>query len=289
VRDRVWIITIGLCTIAVQLGGCTSPAPQRVAVPPRDQARDYGRVHEGEVMKPLPTPPERETSFPRPYDDAPIVSQHPPEQRAFIEAYERVGRPRMMIIAAQSEVSGVDYAAVETLLADWFSANGNVTLLSPPPARAATTGPANEPEADVLVRTQINPTNLGKDAGEARIITEAVNTRGGESIGRAVVDVPTPLEKKRLSEATRFIARKLMNDMTESWTRLADGPRVSSAPPPPQAPAAPVAPAAPAAPAAPVAPAPPVLPAPPAPPAPTTVAPVLPPPPPPPPSTGTIR
>ena len=245
--DRVSIVTIGLCSIAVQLIGCTSPAPQRVAVPPRDQAKDYGRVHDGDEMKPLPAPPERETALPRPYDDAPLVGQRPPEQREFLEAYDRVGRPRFMVTASKSDVGEVDLAAVESLLSDWLSAGGRVTLLSPSVAPAPATNSASpQADADILVRSQINARDAGQDHREARIITEAFNTRGGESIARAVVDVAMPLEKARLNEATRFIARKLMDEMTESWNRLADAPRTTAAPPPPQAPAGPVPPPSPA-------------------------------------------
>ena len=281
---------------ALHLAGCTSPAPRRVSVPPRDQAKDYGRVHENEPMKPLPEQAERSSALPRPYDDVPLVSQHPPEQRAYLEAYERVGRPKLMIVAMPADRTpsggtsdGVDYAAVETVLADWLSADGKVTLLSPAaspapaPARATTgtsgeeTGTPRQPDADVLVRVQVNPSQVGKDVREHRFIAEAVNTRGGESIGRAVVDVGSPLEKGALNEATRFIARKLMDEMTESWNRLANGPRMSGAsvPPAPLAPpavpeipmtptappargdrVAPVTPPAPTAPIAPIAPAP---------------------------------
>ena len=105
------------------------------------------------------------------------------------------------------------------------------------------TGTPRQPDADVLVRVQVNPSQVGKDVREHRFIAEAVNTRGGESIGRAVVDVGSPLEKGALNEATRFIARKLMDEMTESWNRLANGPRTSGAsvPPAPLAPPAPPA------------------------------------------------
>jgi hypothetical protein len=194
-------------------------------------------------MKPLPQP-ER-TNLPRPYDDVPLVSQRPPEQKAFVDAYERVGRPRLMVMAIGPDGSSsadksyklapVDYSAVETVLADWLSANGAVNLLSSRVAPASsvepTTRPAPAPEADadVLVRVQVHPAN--SNVQEARLVTEAVNTRGGESIARAVVDVPAPLEKERLNDATRFVARKLMDEMTESWNRMATGAR--STPPAP--------------------------------------------------------
>jgi hypothetical protein len=229
--------TIGLLSAVVYVG-CTSPAPGRVNVPMRERVSSSGPRYQHEEMKPLPKP-ESVGKIPRPYEDPPLVSQKPPEQRAFLEAYERVGRPRLMIMAMgpdgskaadhQYDLGAIDYAAVETILSDWLSANGAVSLISP---RVATVTPAEpttrptpspESDADILVRVQIHPGR--SEVKEARLITEAVNTRGGDSLARAVVDVPAPLEKERLNEATRFVARKLMDEMTESWNRMNAVPR----------------------------------------------------------------
>jgi len=59
-----------------------------------------------------------------------------------------------------------------------------------------------------------------------RLLAEALNTRGGQLIGRAVVDVPSPLKKTTINKYTRFVARKLMDDMTATWnnTPLAPAP-----------------------------------------------------------------
>jgi hypothetical protein len=223
-----------------------------------------GPQYQHEEMKPLPRP-QPVSKIPRPYEDAPLVSQKPPEQKAFVEAYERVGRPRLMIMAMGPDgsrasdktysVGPIDYAAVETVLSDWLSANGAVSLISshvaPMTPAEPTSKPAPSPEsdADVLVRVQIHPGR--SEVREARLITEAINTRGGESLGRAVVDVPAPLEKERLNEATRFVARKLMDEMTESWNRMTAVPRtappagsgtVAPLPPPASAPIATPAP-----------------------------------------------
>jgi hypothetical protein len=68
-----------------------------------------------------------------------------------------------------------------------------------------------------------------------RLVANASNLKGGESLARAVVDVPPPLEKTKLNNYTRFVARKLMRDMTAAWTQFG-GPPPESAPggPPPQ-------------------------------------------------------
>ena len=127
--------------------------------------------------------------------------------------------------------------------------------------------------ADVLVQVQAHPTKQTQQGLEVRIIAEAMNTRDGQSLARAVVDVPPPLDKPQINEYTRFLARKLMDQMTETWSV----PPPPAPPPPPAAspqesrhPAAPPPPVGPARQALPPADVP--MPVPPAPPvhAPTT-------------------
>src|SRR5206468_11140506 len=72
---------------------------------------------------------------------------------------------------------------------------------------------------------QAHPTRQAVDAPmNIRVIVEAMNTRGGQSLGRAVVDIPPPLDKPQINRFTRYLARKLMDDMTAAWL----------APPPPE-------------------------------------------------------
>ena len=75
------------------------------------------------------------------------------------------------------------------------------------------------------MQVQARPTRQTPNGLQVRLIAEAFNIDGGDSIGRAVVDVPPPLEKRQLNKYTRYIARKLMDDMTYAW---------ASAGPPPQ-------------------------------------------------------
>src|SRR3954447_23196374 len=140
-----------------------SPPPQRVPVPAQDRderAAVYGR----EEMKPLPPPPDESHQFQPPYDDAPIVSQRPPEQRAFVDAYRQVGSPRITLFVNrtlegtivqssnrdtrdpaheylqpgqydEANAKSLDYQAIENIMTDWLAANGQVTVISPTMAR----------------------------------------------------------------------------------------------------------------------------------------------------------
>jgi hypothetical protein len=51
-----------------------------------------------------------------------------------------------------------------------------------------------------------------------RVIAEAINIKGGESLARAAVDVQPPLDKFQTINYTRFLARKLMDGMTATWS-----------------------------------------------------------------------
>jgi hypothetical protein len=242
-------------------------------------------------MKPLPPqapPPEPQP----PYEDEPLVSQRPPEQAPFVDAYRRVGQPRIAVFVNrtlegsivpvttdvplshvesvhvnsqgkttyretndtylhsgeydEATAKTIDYEAIETILTDWLSCEGAVTIISPDLARQRLTDQqvrdlqsgrpqvlsevAQQLSADVLIQVQAHPTRQTDQGLEIRLIAEAMNTRGGESIGRAVVDISPPLTKPRINRYTRYIARKLMDDMTGSWLNTPPGTKTTDLP-----------------------------------------------------------
>jgi hypothetical protein len=252
-----------------------------------------------------PLPPQEPINItPPPFADVPLVSQQPPEQGAFVDAYRRVGSPRIVLFVNRTlqgdivpvavndpvvrveqnrvtprgessrstevylrpgqydEVAAknIDYEAVETIMTDWLACNGQVTIISPIMARQRLSDEqvkelqAGRPQAmreivqqlgaDILVQMQAKPTRQTPRGLEVRMIVEALNVKGGESVARAVVDVPPPLEKTTINEYTRFMARKLMDGMIGSW--LAPPPAASAMPIDPAPAVAPVAPIAPA-------------------------------------------
>jgi hypothetical protein len=246
------------------------------ALPPSDAPRDDVRTDrrpsppDRDPMKSLPAQQSGEEEFHPPFDDAPLISQRAPEEPAFVDAYRRVGSPRItlfvnrtlegkIIPVNQSErgahdylqrgqyddaqASALDYQAIETIMTDWLAANGQVTIISPTMARQRLTDQqvkelqagrhealseiAQQLGADVLIQVQAHPTKQTQNGLEVRLVAEAMNTKGGQSIGRAVVDALPPLEKTQINKYTRYLARKLMDDMTMTW----------SAPPPPNDPA----------------------------------------------------
>ena len=71
--------------------------------------------------------------------------------------------------------------------------------------------------ADILVHVQARPTAQTVNGLDLRIVAEALNTRGGESIGRANADFTGPMSANRLEQVSRYMARRLMDGMTGAW------------------------------------------------------------------------
>ena len=276
-------------------------------------------VREYEEEKPLPERARGGQVPPPPYDDVPLVNQRPPEQRAFVDAYEAVGRPRIMVFVNrtlegeivpvnpedpyvsvdrsrtsrgdvridsrdtrrrddfyrgrddrdredrfesrgpaevrdrvdvylprgeydEADARALDYEAMENVLTDWLAADGRVEVVSPVMARQRLSDEqvkelqegrprmlgeiAKQLDADVLVQVQTRPTRHTVNGLEFRVIAEAINvSRGGQSVARAFVDVPPPLDKPQLNKYTRFLARKLMDGMTGTWRAMAESDR----------------------------------------------------------------
>jgi hypothetical protein len=308
----------------MSVGGCVdrTPPPPNAEIP-RGRGGPY---RSDDPVKPMPHRDEYEEARslpPPPFNDVPLVSQDTPEQRAFVEAYNAVGRPRMVVfvnrtlegellpvntdeplasvqrtrtsrgevtvetrdrvntdaryrdrysdadaradrnVSDRYEARGtgpneyrdrvdvylrpgqydevaakqIDYEAVETVLTDWLAAGGRTEIISPITARQRLTDEqvkdlqsgrprvmgeiARELDADVLVQVTARPTRQTQRGLEVRLVAEAINVgRGGQSIGRAVVDVPPPLDKQRINKFTRFLARVLMDRMIGTWENM---------------------------------------------------------------------
>lgn len=320
-----WMMTAAVTAGSMMMGmtGCrdNSPPPPRVPVP---SAGNSDAVRERNPQRPLnQEPPDPNAG--RLYQDVPLVNERPPEQRAFVEAYNRVGRPRIVLFVNRTlegqiipvnpdepvasvehrrrSTTGVsvergeeyheegpyggrhyerhndynstgpgeysertdiylhpgeydeamakslDYEAMENIMTDWIASNGQVMVISPMMARQRLTDQqvkdlqsgrpqvlaelAQQLNTDILIQVQAHPTRQTRQGLEIRVIAEAINVRGGQSIGRAVVDFLPPLEKTTLNKYTRYLARKLMDDMTGTWMNFAAPSQAQQQTPPP--------------------------------------------------------
>jgi hypothetical protein len=236
---------IGLSGLAGLIAaGCRDQPPPQVPVPTAYN-RDAPITRRDDGMKPLPAEQIQPETYP-PFYDAPLISQQPPEQPAFVDAYRQVGAPRILLVVNrtldgnpvpvdpndqvissaqnagqfdEASTRSIDYQAIESIMTEWLACNGQVTIISPTMARQQN----QQVGAEIMVQVQARPTRQTQRGMEFRIIAEAINTKGGESIARAMVDVPPPLEKTQINVYTRFLTRKLMDGMLGAW----------SAPPPP--------------------------------------------------------
>ncbi len=268
-KRLIWCAGVGLGLSG--LVGCakdTTPPPPMASVPPLGS---YSNVR-GASPKPLPQQDAEGGAYQLAFEDEPLITQAPPEQPAFVEAYERVGRPRIALFVNRtfqgqplvppttpppdrkavpegaielSPPARIDYDAVENILTDWFAGGGKVALVSAKLSEAQAQSVSNgEPNAlaelskkqqiDVLIVVQAAETRQTPRGVEIRLIGESVNTIGGESVGRAVVDLPPVLTKQVVNEYTRFVARKLMSDMTRTWNNAKPNDRDAVGPQPMQ-------------------------------------------------------
>ena len=275
--------------------GCAdrSPPPARADIPPSDMRNIPPREYE--PAKPLPDPDRDSQVVAPPFDDVPLLNQPVPEAQAFVEAWNRVGRPRVTVFMnrtlegkvipvnpADPDVSvdvqrtrngkkssdsvdvylhkgqydeayakSLDYEAMENTLSDWVACNSQVTMVAPMMARQKLTDQqvkelnegrpqvlrelAQQLDVDVLIHIQAHPTQQSREGLKVRVVAEAINTKGGESLGRAFVDAPLPLEKQSINRYTRFLARKLMDGMIGAWyAPQPDEPKATIETPAPQ-------------------------------------------------------
>lgn len=100
-RSRIVPLSFGLAVSAAVLVGGLGCARQREPESmPRSRIREGAPrvpVREREEDKPLPDGARGSQVPAPPYDDVPLVRQQPPEQRAYVDAYAGVGRPRILV------------------------------------------------------------------------------------------------------------------------------------------------------------------------------------------------
>ncbi len=121
-----------------------------------------------------------------------------------------------------ASLAALDYQEMESLLSDWISCDGQVTLVSPgfirshmsdQDVQALQDGKSSgldalskNTNADVLIQVQAHPAQ--RQGVVVLLVAEAINVRGGESLAHASVEMPTPVDRYALNNYTRFLREK---------------------------------------------------------------------------------
>jgi hypothetical protein len=140
----------------------------------------------------------------------------------------------------EANAASIDYQALENQLTEAFGQGGQIMVVSPTVARDKL-GEAQvkdlqngQPQvlsaldtrlgADVLIHVQIHPTRQTHSGLEFRVVAEAVNVKGAQSVGHALADVQRPLDQEQIHGLSQYLSTKLMADMIGSWSAPAGAP-----------------------------------------------------------------
>jgi hypothetical protein len=237
-------------------GGCNNPPPPRIQVPSDSRGSDYATYHHDKV-KPLPPQPTDRYSMEGPTSEAapagppapgrtgaggaesrPAPPPPPPVSQAYLDAYDRVGRPRLMVVVERPEapphslVPG-DYDTLERAVHESLSANGQVSTvpsdavrssLSPQQIKAVVDGDrtalgqaGQALRADVIVSVRLEP-----PAGDqTKISAVARNAQDGQTIATVTSTLPSPPPRRQIDFAGRLLGERMVDDLADAWDRLA--------------------------------------------------------------------
>ena len=254
-RANMSVLAIGL--LGAYLAGCRTPPPPRVPVPSETDGSPYGTYQHDEV-KPLPpsaTQQLKEQSSQSQVSEPvvgipPAPSGPPPISQRYIEAYDGVGRPRMMVLIdrpaemPRSLVAG-DYDLLERVVRETLAARGQVMVVAPQTVRenidAQQTTDINAGRADALadagaklradVAVQVRLAPPSGAAGDTQITATARNTRDSQQIATAATALRPNPQRRDLDFAGRLLAERLVDELATAWERLEKQPAPTTAPP----------------------------------------------------------
>ncbi len=127
-----------------------------------------------------------------------------------------------------------DYDMIELSLVDYMDAGGKVNVLDSEAARAKldrekilrieNSDPAairllnTELQTDILIQVKASPTKQSQWGDKAvRLNAKAVSVTDGRYMGAVFVDMPLPMTKTNINVFTRYLAGKMMDQLTKKW------------------------------------------------------------------------
>jgi len=264
VRHLSQILFIGL--LATGLWGCVDNSPPVARAMPPELGRDTYR-READYPKPLPDGPRTTVAVSpaAPTDETPGADrsvENPPEDQAFLAVYNRVNKPKIVLyvnhntdgnllpaidprtgkmvnvidreVADDVDAGAIDYNLIESLLSDWLSCDGKVTIISAQDARnkltedqikdlqagkeAALAAVGESTQGHVLIQAQVRAVKKTDSGAVVRVYAEAMNVRGGDLLAQASLEVNPPLNRAQWNKAGQALARELMVGLTKTWS-----------------------------------------------------------------------
>jgi hypothetical protein len=254
VRATPTLLAIGLAGAIVALvSGCRTPPPPRVQIPIDSQGNEY-TTRQHDPVKPMPgsatqstgegsssSSPDRVLVVPPGRSMSPAISQ------AYLESYDRVGRPRLLVLADRTDPSSRsivpgDYDTLERVIRDALAAEGQVAIVPSTATRVLTdqqlksvqagdtkalADVGNQLHADVIILVQVAPTAAERE--ERQITATARNARDAQQIAKAASSIPPPPQRRQLDFAGRLLAERLVDELAGAWENLSRIPPAAPA------------------------------------------------------------
>jgi hypothetical protein len=243
------LLAIGLTGAIALATGCRTPPPPRIQIPIDSKGNEY-TTYQHDPNKPLP-PSATQSAAESPSSQGRVVTipptiQAPAVSQAYLESYDRVGRPRLLVLvdrdpATRSIVPG-DYDTLERVVRDALAAEGQVAVVPASAARQlneqqlkgvasgdtkALSDAGSQLHADVIVQVRVGPQVPERE--ETQITATARNARDGAQIATAAASIPPPPQRRQLDFAGRLLAERLVDELAGAWENLARIPPTPAA------------------------------------------------------------
>jgi len=142
-------------------------------------------------------------------------------------------QPREIDYIDEKDTRAIDYEMMVTALVEYLECDGEVNIIDTEVVDAvvdretALRADRNDKQALSLIKTKlgadiviIEKVQTSSQAGiSTRMVCKAVRTDDARVIGRGYVDLRQPLTKRNLRRFSRYLAFKLMEDMTKRWEK----------------------------------------------------------------------
>ncbi len=216
--------------IAALMGGCAQPL-QNVAVPSPSDRSAY-----------QPIPYEKPMGPQQPVSAYPVESGPTPVQSAFVAAWQAQRDPRLMVVVQPPQHAQTytnihatpdDFDAIGLAMIGDLSVNGRVDIQSSAMAQKVLNRESflrlqngdsavlpllkHQLNTDVVVMMKAEPTAQSSTGPAVRLLAEVVSTTDARILASSQEDMPLPMTRSTIKQATGYVANRLMQQLTGVW------------------------------------------------------------------------